>query len=105
MMIMSKFFKTEPRNITNHSFICSREDDDEIIENSELEPVTKLKKQRTTWSRKQPDNNTNYQYVLPNNVSDILNSKSFSKFVFYSLPKWMMMHLIIYLLKCNMKFW
>ncbi|CAF4212837.1 unnamed protein product, partial [Rotaria sp. Silwood2] len=41
-------------------------DDDEIIENTEFEPVTKLNRQRTTWSKKQLDNNTNYHYVLPN---------------------------------------
>ncbi|CAF1293158.1 unnamed protein product [Adineta steineri] len=40
-------------------------DGDDIIENTELEPVVKLKKQRTTWSRKRPDSNTNYHYVLP----------------------------------------
>ncbi|CAF0975919.1 unnamed protein product [Rotaria sp. Silwood1] len=44
----------------------NEEVDDEIIENTEFEPVTKLKRQRTTWSKKRLDNNANYHYVLPN---------------------------------------
>ncbi len=51
------------------------DNDDEIVESNELEPVTTLKKQRTTWSRQRADNNTNYHYVLPNvSAFSILNS-------------------------------
>ncbi|CAF3780367.1 unnamed protein product [Rotaria sordida] len=42
------------------------DDDNELIENTEFQPVTKLKRQRTTWLKKRLDNNTNYRYVLPN---------------------------------------
>lgn len=52
----------------NYSLFDLRDEDDnddEIIENNELQPVTKPKKQRTTWSKKRPGDNTNYHYVLP----------------------------------------
>jgi hypothetical protein len=54
------------------------DDEDEIIENSELEPVTKFRKQRTTWSKKQPNDNTSYHYVLP-------DVRTFSKFKFFEI--------------------
>ena len=47
-------------------------DEDEILENNELQPVLKRKQQqRTTWSKKRPDNTNNYHYALPK-VSMIL---------------------------------
>ncbi|CAF3428673.1 unnamed protein product [Rotaria socialis] len=42
------------------------DDDAEIIENTELQPVTKVKRQRTTWSKTQADNDANDHYLLPN---------------------------------------
>jgi hypothetical protein len=49
-------------------------DNDEIIENNELEPVMKYKKQKITWSKKRSNNTTNYHNVLPN-VSNFSNLK------------------------------
>ncbi|CAF3193843.1 unnamed protein product [Rotaria socialis] len=42
------------------------DDDAEIIENTELQPVTKVKRQRTIWSKTQADNDANDHYLLPN---------------------------------------
>ncbi|CAF2186057.1 unnamed protein product [Rotaria magnacalcarata] len=42
------------------------DDDAEIIEHTELQPVTKVKRQRTTWSKTQADNDANDHYLLPN---------------------------------------
>ncbi len=69
---MSKWLKIKA---IYYSLFLIREDD-EIIENNELERVIKHKQQRTTWSKKRSDNNTNYNYVLPN-VSRFSNSKFF----------------------------
>jgi len=64
----------------NQLFGLFLREDDEIIENSELEPVINLKKQRTTWSKKRPNDNTNSHYVLPN-VSSFSNSKFFEIYI------------------------
>ncbi|CAF1172318.1 unnamed protein product [Adineta ricciae] len=42
------------------------DEEDEIIENTDMQPVTKLKPQRTTWSKKRPNDASSYHYVLPN---------------------------------------
>ncbi|CAF1171487.1 unnamed protein product [Adineta ricciae] len=42
------------------------DEDDEIIENTDMQPVTKVKPQRTTWSKKRPTDTSSYHYVLPN---------------------------------------
>jgi len=62
-MKMSKSFKRERTLIISFS---SFSEDDEIIENNELEPITKHKIQPTTWSKKRPNNNSDYHYALPN---------------------------------------
>jgi hypothetical protein len=72
---MSKLLK---RKLINYSVYFLREDD-EIIENSELEQVTKHKNKRS-------NDNTNDHYVLPN-VSSFSNIRNSSKFIFYSLMK------------------
>lgn len=64
------------------SQLVDDDDDDQIIENNELELVTKYKKPRTTWSKKRPDDNTNYSYVLPKVNSFFWRCKIFRNLYF-----------------------
>lgn len=41
-------------------------DDEDTVENTEFQPVAKVKTQRTTWSKNQLDDDANYHYILPN---------------------------------------
>lgn len=61
-----------------HAQLANDEDDD-IIEDADFQPINKSRKQRTTRSEKRTDDDANYHYVLPK-VRYFLLCKSILKF-------------------------